>query len=308
MASPIMEKYAAALGRCPPGGSGVHAWMMAVANLAALAGVVLVEAEAAIRAAMTRPPSPASEISAALSKAYREATAIGGGAPISRPAKPRPLPHTARAFIEKGRDWGEPEWWEASPVRLDWGPPGLRDALAILEHLYSPGEFIFCGERYGAEVRTAAGWIDRFKGGAPLPPHWILNPLSGQEHPLPDGKLSRRGDSAVAAFRYATAEFDGMPRADQLRFWAGYTSAPIVALVCSGGKSIHAILKVDAPNREAWERDIEQGLFGRVLVPLGADPACRNEARLSRLPGHFRAEKNAPQKLIYLNPEGKARQ
>ena len=98
-----------------------------------------------------------------------------------------------------------------------------------------------------------------------------------------------------------------MPRVDQLRFWGGYTAAPIVALVDSGGKSIHAILKVDAPNREAWERDIEQGLFSRVLVPLGCDAACRNEARLSRLPGHYRAEKNAWQKLLYLDPEGKPR-
>ena len=307
MKSSVAGKSTSALGQCPPGGSGVHAWIMAVANLAAIAGVPQAAAEAEILTAMTRPPSPGSEVASAIRKAYREAAASGGGAHVPRPVKPRPLPHTARAFIEKGRDWGEPEWWEASPVRLDWGPPGFRDAVAVLENLYRPGEYVFCGERFGTEVRTAAEWIDRFKSGAPVPPHWIPNPLTGGEHPLTDGKLSRRGDSAVAAFRYATAEFDGMPRADQLRFWAGYTAAPIVALVDSGGKSIHAILKVDAPNREAWERDIEQGLFGRVLVPLGCDAACRNESRLSRLPGHFRTEKNAPQKLIYLDPEGKAR-
>jgi hypothetical protein len=39
------------------------------------------------------------------------------------------------------------------------------------------------------------------------------------------------------------------------------------------------------------------------LCPLGCDPACRNESRLSRLPGHFRREKNAWQRLLYLNPD-----
>lgn len=301
------EKYRAALASCPASGSGVHGWLLATANLAAFAAVPPAEAEAALRAAMTREPSPASEISAALTKAYREAGARGRGAPAPRPPKPRPMPHTARSFIEQGRDWGESEWWEASPVRLDCGEPGLLDALTVLKYLYRPGEFVFCGECYGSEVRTAADWIDRFRNGVPVPPHWIPNPLTGREHPLPDGKLSRRGDSAVAAFRYATAEFDGMPKADQLRFWGGFTTAPILALVDSGGKSIHAILKVDAPNCEAWERDIEQGLFAGVLVPLGCDAACRNEARLSRLPGHYRAEKNTWQKLLYLDPEGKPR-
>ena len=105
MKSSVAGKYTSALGQCPPGGSGVHAWIMAVANLAAIAGVPQAAAEAEILTAMTRPPSPGSEVASAIRKAYREAAASGGGAPGPRPVKPRPLPHTARAFIEKGRDW-----------------------------------------------------------------------------------------------------------------------------------------------------------------------------------------------------------
>jgi len=95
-----------------------------------------------------------------------------------------------------------------------------------------------------------------------------------------------------------------MSKPEQLAFWWGYRAAPIVALIDSGGKSIHALLRVDAPSREAWEADVEQRLFSRVLCPLGCDAACRNESRLSRLPGHFRREKNQWQRLLYLNPEG----
>jgi hypothetical protein len=128
--------------------------------------------------------------------------------------------------------------------------------------------------------------------------------MSGHEGLTEEGKPSFRCDNTVAAYRYAVAEFDVMDKADQLAFWWGYRSAPIAALIDSGGKSIHAWLRVDCPDRATWERKVEGTLFGKVLVPLGCDPLCRNEARLSRLPGHYRREKNAWQRLLYLNPEG----
>lgn len=296
-----------ALSRCPHAGSGVHAWVMSCANLAAIAGIPAMDAEKSILQAMTRPPSPGSEVAVAIRKAYAEHNPgeIGAGyvpRPMA-PAKPKPLPMTREAFIRRGDGADESAWWEASPYRIDW-EPGPRDALALLGALYAPEEYLFIGERYGAEVATVGDWMRRIEAGEPVPPHFIPNTLTGQEHPLTDGKLSRRGDSAVASFRYAVAEFDTMSKADQLAFWWGYRSAPVVALIDTGGKSIHALLRVDAPNREAWARDIEQKLFARVLCPLGCDASCRNESRLSRMPGHFRREKNARQRLLYLNPEG----
>ena len=291
--------------RCwPHAGSGVHSHLMAVANLAAIAGIPAAEAEARIIQTMPRPPSPLSEVAAAIRKAYAEHKPGEQYQPrqLAKP-KPKALPMTREAFIRRGDGAEEIDWWEASPYRIDW-EPGPMDAVVMLDTLYSPDEFIFCGERFGAEVKTAREWRDMFARGEPCPPHIIPNPLTGQEHPLPDGKLSRRGDSAVCGFRFAVAEFDTMSKPEQLAFWWGYRSAPIVALIDTGGKSIHALLRVDAPSREAWEADVEQRLFSRVLCPLGCDAACRNESRLSRLPGHFRREKNQWQRLLYLNPEG----
>jgi len=278
--------------------------LMAVANLAAIAGIPAAEAEARIIQTMPRPPSPLSEVAAAIRKAYAEHKPGEQYQPrqIAGP-KPKALPMTREAFIRRGDGAEESDWWEASPYRIDW-EPGPRDALALLGALYAPEEYLFIGERYGAEVATVGDWMRRIESGEPCPPHFIPNPLTGQEHPLPDGKLSRRGDSAVVSFRFAVAEFDGMGKPEQLAFWWGYRSAPIVALIDTGGKSIHALLRVDAPSREAWEADVEQRLFSRVLCPLGCDAACRNESRLSRLPGHFRREKNQWQRLLYLNPEG----
>ena len=51
---------------------------------------------------------------------------------------------------------------------------------------------------------------------------------------------------------------------------------------------------------------MECGLFAERLVPLGVDAACRNEARLSRMPGYLRPDSQRLQRLLYLAPEGRA--
>ena len=302
----ICRRYAATVRQCPPHGGGVHPWIMSCANLAAMANIPVADADRDIRQNMNRPPSPASEVEDALRKAYAEHKVLGVYHKPKPPAKAVYGQHTTAAFIARGSGMDEDAWLQSSPVHIAKNP-GIDDTLALLQCLYAPDEYIFCGERYGTTVRSVAEWIASFRAGMTIPPHWIPNPLTGQEHPLSCGKSSRRGDSAVAAFRFAVCEFDGMPRAAQLQFWAGFATAPIAALVDSGGKSVHAILKVNAPSREVWERDIEQGLFANLLAPLGCDPQCRNESRLSRLPGHFRREKNQWQRLLYLNPEGTPR-
>jgi len=310
VSSPRATRFSEALRTCPPAGAGVHSWILSCANLAAIAGVSPADAERDILAAMSRPPSPSAEVGAAVRKAYAEHKPGERFTPRSiAPAKPKPKPLTAAAFIQRGDGATEADWFDASPVRLPEAEPGPKDAATLLRVLFRPWEFVFCGERHGGAecVRTAAEWIADFDDRRPVPPHFIANPLTGRAHPLADGKLSKRGDSAVAGFFYAVAEFDGMSKADQLALWWGFRSAPIVALIDSGGKSIHAILRVECETRDEWEREIEGKLFPRVLVPMGCDAACRNEARLSRLPGHYRAEKGAWQRLLYLNPEGTPR-
>lgn len=292
---------------CPQSGGGVHAWVLSTANRASLSRVPPEDAARDILSAMTRPPSPASEVATAISKAYREAKPDSPATYARPPAKPQSQPLTREAIIRRGVERGgtEADWFHRSPFYLPQAEPGREDALAVLRTLWRPEEYLFIGDTYGNEVRTVRDWIDHMGGGTKLPPLIIPNPLCGRAVPNPkqDGKPSARCDEAVAVFRYAVAEFDGMSREAQLHFWAGFTSAPIAVLIDSGGKSIHAWLRVDAPNREAWERDVEHGLFERVLIPLGCDAACRNESRLSRLPGHYRAEKGAWQRLLFLNPK-----
>ena len=298
----VMVKLESALCAWPTAGEGVHAHVMRCACLAKLAGLKPDQAAARIRATMPREPSPASEVAAAIHKAY----AASGGVKSNGSPAPKFLPATRTAFIRQGDGASDADWLNRSPVRIDW-EPGPRDALAVLDALWRPDELLFVDESMGMSVNTAREWRMRFAMGLPVPPHVIPNPLKPSGGLTQDGKPSHRCDDSVAAFRYAVAEFDVMDKADQLAFWWGFRSAPIAALIDSGGKSIHAWLRVDCPDRAAWERDIEQTLFGKILIPLGCDSTCRNESRLSRMPGHFRREHNAWQRLLYLDPKGGAR-
>jgi len=278
---------------------------MSAAALGALSDVPAHEAEAAILSAMPRTPSPSNEVATAIRKAYSEAGGTSGTWTPTPYRKPAPVDLTsARKKISAPHSDCpdiECELWEASPIRID-GEPGPADARLLLGALYAPDEVLFIGENFGRDVKTVQQWLDLIPDRTPAPlPHFIPNPLDGQAHDIGEGKFSFRCDIAVCKFRFAVCEFDGLPRGEQLAFFAG-VKLPIAALIDSGGKSIHALVKVDAPDREAWAHEVESRLFNQMLVPLGCDRTCRNESRLSRLPGHFRTEKGRWQRLLYLNP------
>jgi hypothetical protein len=199
---------------------------------------------------------------------------------------------------------------DASPIRVPDDPK--EHAPQVVEALWEPHALLFMGRNdepgiLGKTVVSAELW-SRYLQGFPddVPPQIIPNPLSGELRPTKaGGKVTLRGDGCVAAFKYAMAEFDDVPREEQLAFW-GAANLPISALIDSGGKSIHAWIRLDGINSHAeWDKVVRQALYDRVLVPLGVDPACKNPSRLSRMPGHFREEKGRWQRLLYLAPQGR---
>jgi hypothetical protein len=190
----------------------------------------------------------------------------------------------------------------------------MNDAVLLLETLYKDDDLIYSGERYGDgilgdTIRTRDEWITYWGDGGQLAPLLILNPMTGQQGLTKDGKLSFRCDETVKTYRYCVAEFDTQSRENQIRFWSA-VKLPIVALIDSGGKSVHAWLevsklaKVETP--EQWQSEIKGRLYDRLLVPMGVDPACANPSRLSRLPGHYREEKQRYQRLLWLSPAGRS--
>jgi len=301
------RNYREALDLLPaPGyGDGTHARLLGVANHGVRAGHDVAEICADLRAAVPtgRRHIADSEIRQAVEKAARD-----GGVPpatAARTAKAsRVLDGRMRdALITAGKGTTEDHIRECSPVKVPHEPEGM--AITTLSCLFGENEYVFVGERYGSQVKTAQGWIDEFRRNRVLGPHVIPNPLTGAPGKTKDGKTSFRSDDCVSDFRYAVVEFDDLSREDQLAFWATI-DLPIVALIDSGNKSIHAWVRVDCQDRRAWERDVEMGLYAQRLVPLGVDPMCRTEARLSRMPGYYRYDKGTFQELLYLSCDGKA--
>ena len=88
----------------------------------------------------------------------------------------------------------------------------------------------------------------------------------------------------ITRFTYALVEFDNIPVSEQDAIYRKY-ELPIACLVHSAGKSLHAIVKVDATDYEEYRKRVEY-LYGFLEKKgLKIDTANRNPSRLSRMPG-----------------------
>ena len=107
---------------------------------------------------------------------------------------------------------------------------------------------------------------------------WIrFNPLDGN---------GVRNEN-VTAFNFALVESDEMPVEEQYAVYQAM-ELPIAALVHSGGKSLHAIVRVDAPNYGEYQRRVDYLYKVCEKNGLKIDRQNRNPSRLSRMPGIMR--------------------
>jgi hypothetical protein len=298
----LLKRYQEKLSSIPAPGRCCHPFLLAVANLGVQSGLTTKKIFADIRRSIPSGSRQVSdqEIMDAISKAEAD-----HGRGNSKTFKPKPSPTVPdkkvalRNIIRQSQVTNEGDLWELSPVRITGTPQ--EDILIFIGDRCEPGII-------GKTIRTAGQWITYFQHGGKAGPYIIPNPMSGMEGLTKDGKPSFRCDNTVHAYLCCVGEFDDIAREDQLRFWSG-VKLPIFALIDSGGKSIHAWLdvqkmaKVETP--EQWTTLIKSRLYNQNLIPMGVDPACSNPSRLSRLPGHFREEKKAYQKLLWLSPEGR---
>lgn len=148
-----------------------------------------------------------------------------------------------------------------------------RTAGEILEEL----------EKYNGDIGAVLGDPDPAVGA------WIrFNPLDGQDiH-----------DKNVTHYRYALVESDEI---DIQRQYAIYKELqlPIAALVTSGGKSLHAIVKIDASDFKEYQNRVNYLYDVCKENGLQIDKGNRNPSRLSRMPGVYR--NGNPQRLVHTN-------
>jgi hypothetical protein len=153
-----------------------------------------------------------------------------------------------------------------------------------------PGDSGLTLERNEWEKRllNSATWQ---AGGA-----WLrMNPMDGQGV----------ADVNVTAFRFALVECDAIPFELQMPLFAKLP-LPIAAILTSGGRSLHAWVRIDAANVDEFRRDVSRMLA--LLAKFGVDGKNKNPSRMSRLPGVVRqtgAHGDGRQRLFYLNPQPK---
>lgn len=182
-------------------------------------------------------------------------------------------------------------------------PPSNISSGQFIERLYQAGEKVVVFTQFESQgqhlYEVGADPKTLLPSGSQKGVWFLVNPVDGQDHPNPrqETKQSRRSEESVTSWRYLVLESDIASPDDWL---ACLVQLPlrIVAIYTSGGKSIHALVRVDADSKGQWD-EIRNDMKP-IVVTLGADPGALTAVRLSRLPGTLRGENQ--QRLLYLDP------
>lgn len=196
-----------------------------------------------------------------------------------------------------------PAWLESKEIQeppdSKWHP--ARDLIDYLGTLFSPDDYVgYVTETFEAEDgerkptrgnydRTAGQLIEALKKcgddlGAVLGDY---NPGTGawiRFNPL-DGKGVKNDN--VTAFRFALIESDSMELGEQNAI-IRELELPVACLVYSGGKSLHAIVRIDAASYEEYRTRVDYLYSVCEKNGMKVDKQNRNPSRLSRLPGAVR--------------------
>jgi hypothetical protein len=170
----------------------------------------------------------------------------------------------------------------------------MGDQVLIFSDYRSQGQELWQKYAFKVDREELDSFVKRHADGV-----WFLsNPVDGKEHfNERQQKMSRRSEESIKAFRYAVLESDCQPAEQWLKILV-QLPLPIVSITSSGGKSLHALVRVDATSKSNWDQTI--GVIKPRLINLGADPGALTAVRLTRLPNCCRGERL--QELLYLNP------
>ncbi len=191
-------------------------------------------------------------------------------------------------------------WIERSEIHIPekWNP--TEQIITYLETLFEPDEnvgYVTESWEHDGKFLPSKGCYDRTAGqlikelyqckgdiGSVLGDYnsevgaWIrFNPL--------DGKGVKNEN--VTEFRYALVESDTMDISAQKAIITEL-ELPVAALVYSGKKSLHAIVKIDASTYEEYKKRVDYLYNVCNKNGLKLDIQNRNPSRLSRMPGIMR--------------------
>ena len=260
------------------------------------------------------------------------------GSYVPRATRPKPTPNNGernhvRTLIAAGQGVDTPDKLRMlSPVRLLPGAKGWErhmTAEMMLVRLFAPTDVVRLRQtkddhyrsKPGANMMPVADWLKGRVHPADRAEIVRVNPLTGRKGKTTDGKPSFDAETCVADFRHMVFEFDDMPLADQCRFWAGFVRNSklahlLVCLVLSGGKSIHGVIRANAPDAETWKShkteigrlfmsdpEHRPGADGRDIYPYRLDVQALMPLTGCRLAGAIRKDTRKVQELLYLCQE-----
>ena len=220
--------------------------------------------------------------------------------PIERPAFD---PGYAKQIAERVPSSVDLKWIRRrSPISPGWITPAqylamvfrLGDQILIFTDQRSQGQAVFQNWSTSPERNALQSFTNGYEKGV-----WFLsNPIDGQYHHNPQqNSISRRSKESITAFRHVVLESDCQPVEQWLRILV-QIKLPIVSIVSSGGKSLHAIVKINASSKQEWDQKVKHLM--PWLVKVGADRGAMTAVRLTRLPGCYRDDRL--QELFYLDP------
>jgi RecA-family ATPase len=179
----------------------------------------------------------------------------------------------------------------SQPVNL---PNALPDGFKkLLETLFKPGEYVALSDAVGPPGKSHPD------AGQTLPRERWLEMIAkkpiGEIYQAPDGGFFRinpmkpagKTDADVTAFRHVLAEFDNdengsiIPKSEQYAFVIG-SGLPIAAVIDSGFRSLHFIVRINAPDLAEFCR--RRDIVFQELARDGLDSGNSNPSRYSRLP------------------------
>jgi hypothetical protein len=156
--------------------------------------------------------------------------------------------------------------------------------------------------------------LDQFTRGAREGIWFLANPVNGVWQLNAAGRSSLRSQGNITSWRYLVLESDrdDISEGEWLAFIAALP-LPIAAIVETGRRLSHALIRIDAESKWDWDR-VRNSLMP-LFVRGGADPGSLSAVRLTRLPccerlgwedehGVYHEFADGPhvQRLLYLDP------
>lgn len=218
----------------------------------------------------------------------------------------------------------------------EWNP--VHDMLTFLDRCFNPDEIVsfqegyydekkgkwtpgpkenhmtaghmtkLLNERYqkfvggGGDIHDENKLADVITGVIPLNPKdhfggvWVrMNPIDPKRdptHTTPTNKM-------VTDYRFALLESDDMPLEEQVSFLRK-SELPITVMTFSGGKSVHALVRVDAFDEKDYRSKVNRLHEWCRKNGFKPDEKTKNPARLTRFPGCYRGEPSARHKQFII--------